>query len=59
MVGNKRGPAPSGQGVPVLVRLHADLLAPLDAWVNSQPDPKPSRAEAIRIHLRGSLPGVG
>ncbi|BAU89387.1 hypothetical protein MPPM_0782 [Methylorubrum populi] len=44
----RRGPAPTGQGVPVQVRLHAEQLEPLDAWIATQPDPKPSRPEAIR-----------
>ncbi|WP_271167289.1 hypothetical protein [Hansschlegelia plantiphila] len=30
------------------VRLPPDLLHPLDAWIAQQPDPKPSRPEAIR-----------
>jgi cell division septation protein DedD len=31
----------------------------LDAWIASQPDPKPSRSEAIRIGLKAWLIGLG
>ena len=48
----KRGPALTGKGEPIGVRLHGDLLIPLDAWIACQPDPKPSRPEAIRMILR-------
>lgn len=30
------------------VRLQPDQLATLDAWIDAQPEPKPSRPEAIR-----------
>lgn len=30
------------------VRMPPDLEAALDAWIARQPDPKPSRSEAIR-----------
>ncbi len=30
------------------VRFQPEQLAPLDAWIADQPDPKPSRPEAIR-----------
>jgi len=43
----RRGPAPTGKGVPVLVRLSPAQLAELDAWRAAQPD-KPSRPEALR-----------
>ena len=51
----KPGPAPTGQGTPVMVRLHEELLDPLDDWIDVQPDPKPSRPKAIRILLRTIL----
>lgn len=51
----RRGPAPTGQGVLLGVRLHADLLKPLDRWIADQPEPKPSRPEAIRSFLRAGL----
>ncbi|GLK67022.1 hypothetical protein GCM10008179_06600 [Hansschlegelia plantiphila] len=44
---SKGGRPPVG-AVPVTVRLPPDLLHPLDAWIAQQPDPKPSRPEAIR-----------
>lgn len=43
----KRGPAPTGKGTPVMVRLLPDPLAALDEWAAHQPD-TPSRPEAIR-----------
>lgn len=55
----KRGPAPTGKGVQVQVRLQPDLLAALDAWIAEQPEPKPSRPEAIRYALRDWLIGMG
>jgi hypothetical protein len=44
----KRGPKPTGKGLLIGVRLLPDPLAQLDAWIAAQPDPKPSRPEAIR-----------
>ncbi|MCJ2077870.1 ribbon-helix-helix domain-containing protein [Methylobacterium sp. E-016] len=35
------------------------LLAPLDAWIADQPEPKPSRPEAIRHALTDWLTGQG
>jgi hypothetical protein len=43
----RKGPAPTGKGTPVMVRLQPDLVASLDAWIGRQ-DPRPSRPEAIR-----------
>lgn len=43
-----RGPLPTGKGVMVGVRLQPDMLAALDALIAKQPDPKPSRPEAVR-----------
>ena len=43
----KRGPAPTGKGEPVLVRLQPHRLRTLDAWRERQED-EPSRPEAIR-----------
>jgi hypothetical protein len=51
----KRGPKPTGQGTPVQVRLHHDQLAALDAWIARQPEPKPTRPEAVRQILAGAL----
>jgi len=43
----KRGPAPTGKGVQVVVRMQPAPLGALDAWVTKQED-QPTRAEAIR-----------
>jgi hypothetical protein len=43
----RRGPAPTGKGVQVVVRLQPDPLSALDKWVAKQED-QPTRAEAIR-----------
>ena len=51
----KPGPAPSGQGHVVSVRLHPDLLAPLDEWIAGLGEPRPSRSEALREILRDRL----
>jgi metal-responsive CopG/Arc/MetJ family transcriptional regulator len=40
------------------VRIPADLNAKLDAWIERQPEPKPSRSEAIRRLLETAL-GAG
>jgi hypothetical protein len=57
----KRGPAPTGKGTPVTVRLQPDALEALDRWIEKStakrrklldPDAKPfSRPEAIRAIL--------
>jgi hypothetical protein len=43
----RRGPAPTGKGTHVGVRLQPDKLAALDAWASAQDD-KPGRPEAMR-----------
>lgn len=43
----RRGPAPTGQGTPIMVRLNPEQLAAVDAWAVKQDD-EPSRPEAIR-----------
>lgn len=43
----RRGPAPTGKGVQVVVRFQPDPLSALDNWVAKQKD-RPTRAEAIR-----------
>jgi len=42
-----------------MVRLHADLLKPLDVWIADQPKPQPSRPDAVRIALKDWLTGLG
>ena len=43
----KRGPAPTGKGVQVVVRLQPTPLSAIDKWAGTQSD-QPTRAEAIR-----------
>jgi hypothetical protein len=43
----KRGPAPTGKGTLIGVRLQPPTLARLDDWIAMQED-RPSRPEAIR-----------
>lgn len=50
----KRGPAPTGKGQMLGVRLHLDLMDPLDTFISSESD-KPSRPEAIRRLMREGL----
>ncbi len=51
----KRGPAPTGQGLSINVRLLPTLLTALDSWIAAQPEPRPTRPEAIRYALRDWL----
>jgi metal-responsive CopG/Arc/MetJ family transcriptional regulator len=37
------------------VRIPADLAKRLNAWIDRQPDPKPTRAEAIRRLMERGL----
>jgi metal-responsive CopG/Arc/MetJ family transcriptional regulator len=50
----RRGPAPTGKGHPVQVRLQPDLLVPLDEWIARQPEHR-SRPDAIRDLLEQAL----
>jgi hypothetical protein len=43
----RRGPAPTGKGLQVVVRLQPAPLGAIDKWVEKQSD-RPTRAEAIR-----------
>jgi hypothetical protein len=42
-----------------MVRVMPPDVAGLDAYIAAQPDPKPSRPEAIRLALRDWLVGHG
>lgn len=54
----KRGRGrPKTDSVPVLVRLSSADVAALDAHIERQPEPKPSRPEAIRRVLAENLSG--
>jgi hypothetical protein len=46
----KRGPEPTGKGTPIMLRLHADLLDPIDKVAAEHGDL--SRPEAVRLILR-------
>jgi hypothetical protein len=50
----KRGPAPTGIGTPVQVRLQPSQLAALDAWIAKQDAPL-TRPEAIRAMMETIL----
>lgn len=59
----KRGrPKTTGTGQTIGVRLHNEDLAALDRFANDQPEPKPTRATALReaalawLRERGYLP---
>jgi hypothetical protein len=45
----------SGRGDAVTVRLDPEQVSKLDAWITAQPDPKPSRTEAVRRLLDSLL----
>lgn len=49
-----RGRPATGKGTPIGVRMHADEIAALDAWIAKQSEPM-TRAEAIRRILRATL----
>ena len=55
--GEKRGPGRprTGRDPPVTVRLPKALEAAITAWIDRQPDPKPSRSEAIRRLIEKGL----
>jgi len=50
----KRGRPPTGEGVPVQVRLKESLLDTIDAWRRRQDD-LPTRPEAIRRLIEQAL----
>ncbi len=39
--------------------MHDSDIASLDAWIAAQPEPRPSRPEAIRLALKDWLTGLG
>ena len=51
----KMGRPPTGIGKTIGLRLYPEEEEALDAWIAKQPDPKPSRPEAIRRVLREAL----
>ena len=62
VIPKKRGPAPTGKGTPIMVRLQPFQLAALDAWIAKQDAPL-TRPEAIRammetiLHILSKDPG--
>lgn len=44
----KRGRPATGLGLSINVRLQPEQLSALDAWIEGQAEPRPSRPEAIR-----------
>lgn len=50
-----RGRPPTGLTPLTGVRIPAPLEAKLQAWIEAQPDPKPSKSEAIRRLLETAL----
>jgi hypothetical protein len=52
----KQGGRPrTGIGPVVSIRLYPEMEAKLAAWMEAQPEPKPSRSEAIRQLLDSAL----
>jgi hypothetical protein len=52
---NKGGRPRTGIGPVVGVRLYPDIEEALEAWIAQQPEPKPSKPEAVRRILRLTL----
>lgn len=50
----RRGPAPTGKGLPILVRVQPASVVALDNWIARQDD-NPSRPEAIRRLVEQAL----
>jgi hypothetical protein len=50
----RRGPAPTGKGTPIQVRLQPSQLTALDAWIAKQAAPL-TRPEAIRAMMETIL----
>ncbi len=46
-------------GIQIQVRVQPEYVAPLDAWIADQPDPKPTRPEAMRHALTEHLKAKG
>ena len=47
----RKGPPPTGKGREVKLRLHSDLLDPIDAWISEQREPH-TRQQAIYKIIR-------
>ena len=56
MISNKRkGPAPTGQGVQVMLRVQPQLLVALDEWIAKQSGVRPTRQQVIRHFLEKGI----
>jgi hypothetical protein len=55
VISKKRGPAPTGKGVPVMVRLQPELLGRIEFWRTHQIDRAYTRPEAIRALVEKAL----
>ena len=51
---NKGRPS-TGTGVQVNLRLHANVLDPLDEWIGAQPGKKMTRQQAIYLFVKERL----
>ena len=54
----KIGRPATGMGQMIGVRLQPDQLAALERWIDTQPDPRPSKPEAIRRLMTKSLENI-
>jgi len=59
VIPKKRGRPATGRDPVTAIRLPADLKGALDKWIEQQPEPKPSRSEAIREAVKDWLTGMG
>jgi len=41
------------------IRIPLQILVAVDTWIAAQPEPRPSRPEAIRLALKDWLTGLG
>ena len=55
VITRKQGRPATGRGTLIGVRLQLSNLSTLDSWISGQPDPKPSRPEAIRRLVEKAL----
>jgi len=53
----KMGRPPTGIGRTIGLRLYPEMEAEVEVWIANQPDPKPSKPEAIRRLLGVALRG--
>ena len=58
-LGKKRGRPPIGPGLQINTMFRPETVAAIDAWIATQPDPKPTRPEAIRRLLTAALDAKG